>query len=131
MAKGELKIDIKGEKLSALIGAEVSLLKLGDGIHLVLYGGKDREKKYAELCIEADFELSSNTAKFEITPSNITTLPPVLKLLKSRVTGVEYLDETITLNFSNGYGFTVKPVPKFEAWTLTGDDFGFYIASPI
>jgi hypothetical protein len=33
------------------------------------------------------------------------------------------------MSFDNGTRITVEPDAKFEAWNLTGDDFGIYAAT--
>ena len=59
-------------------------------------------------------------------------MTPLLNLVHTKVSGISYAnDEVISIAFSNGHYFTVTPAPKYEAWTLTGDDLGFYVAMGI
>lgn len=128
----EASRDVDGKLLQELIGARVVTIKFGGGIDVVLYGGsKTRERKYAELGIAAQFELFTSDKTNIIAPDNKSTYAPMIGLLDANLVDITYHDEIISMRFDNGYHFTLTPHPNFEAWTLSGDDLGFYLASPL
>lgn len=119
-------------ELNVLLGAEVNTIQLGYDVTLSFYGGQNREKKYAQLRINCEFSLFSKTQEFKIDPDNSKTLPPLLELIHAEITKIALTkDDVLFLEFDNGYNFTIKPVPNYEAWTLSAEDLGDYVATDV
>ncbi|QQS18800.1 hypothetical protein IPL68_01890 [Candidatus Saccharibacteria bacterium] len=118
------------DELKKLVGAEVNYVRFSYQVDLNFLGGERREGKYANLQIEVPFQLQTKTKKATIDPNDVSTLKPTLELLHTNLTSIELTNEyVLTLAFKNGYVLQVKPVQKYEAWSLTGDDLPAFVAT--
>jgi hypothetical protein len=75
----------------------------------------------AELGIEQPFTLTTNDGTFRLDPQYRGELGPLLNLYPDEIARVLMRsDGTLTATFASGSHLTVKPHPKYEAWSLGG-----------
>jgi len=116
-----------------LVGSRVSIVRFSlQFVEIVLYGGVNREKKYATLQLEADFELRTNGVTYVIKADEKESLNPALTLLNTVITKIRLTEsDELSVTFDDGTLLQVVPIEKYEAWHLTGDDLGFHVAMGI
>jgi len=119
-------------ELKSLIGAKVNYVRFSYQVDINFIGGKERDRKYANLQIEVPFQLKTETEALTIEPNQISTLAPMIQLLHTSLANIELSsDYELSLEFDNGYILHVKPVQKYEAWNLTGDGLPYFVATGI
>ena len=115
--------------LEILVGAEVNYVRFSYQVDInFIYG----DNKFANLQLEADFELKTENTTTTIDPSNIKSLALVICLLHSKIVRIEISDDyKLSVVFDNGAELHASPIQKYEAWHLTGDDLPYYVAQGV
>ncbi|HSX44455.1 MAG TPA: DUF6188 family protein [Candidatus Saccharimonadales bacterium] len=112
-----------------LIGATVNYVRFSYQVDIGFLGGVNRKNKYAVLQIEAPFELIIKGEKYIVDPEDISTIAPAISLLHNEVVNIRISsDYILEVLFGTDTSITVKPVQKFEAWNISGDNIPLIVA---
>lgn len=107
-----------------LVGAKVNYVRFSYQIDINFIDGNGRENKYTNLQIETSFLLKHEDKNFDIELDDINSLVPLIRLLHLSVTSAAINnDKQLEITFDNQYTLTVFPKDKYEAWSITGEDF--------
>ena len=116
-------------ELQVLVGAEVNYVRFSHQVDINFTYGNNQ---FANLQIEASFELQTKQGTVAIDPATPKTFAPVIEVLHAKVTHMDLSEDyNLTISFDNEYQLHVSPIPTYEAWNLTGDALPYYVASPL
>ena len=94
-------------------GMEVTQIRVDQALTFVLSGG-------AMIVIEAEAELSTPDGLVRLRPDR-QQVAEALALFGTKLTWeIIFKNGELHLGFDNGYHLTVKPDPRYEAWSATG-----------
>ena len=118
------------EEVQILVGADVNFVRVGNQIDINFTYGSPHDYKYANLQIEVPFKLRNREDTRLIDPEKLDSLPPLIKLLRTRIEEIKLTDE-LTIGFSNGMSLSVGRIEKYEAWHIGGGDIPQIIAQGV
>lgn len=120
------------DNISVLRGATVNYVRFSYQIDINFLFGASPNWKYANLQIEAPFQLKTRDGSYAINQSDIVSLMPVVSLLHATIERVDLTKNyELTLGFDNGAELSVAPIPAHEAWHISGDGMQHIIAQGI
>ncbi|GAA4543048.1 DUF6188 family protein [Amycolatopsis samaneae] len=110
-------------KTPDLVGCEVTRTAFDYQTRLLLVRVVDgRDEVSAELAVAVPFTLlGADGVRREIDPEELSTLPPVLALLRRTVVAADLLDYRLTLTFDDGAELWVGPDEQYTSWWMSGD----------
>ena len=108
--------------LSGLVGSQVRRVAFDDRVSLLLVDSAHSDQRViANLVIEAAIALrDADGTDYEVRPGVTASLPPLLRLLRSRVASAKFNGRELLIALDNGAQFTVFTGERYEAWDLRG-----------